>query len=108
MVCGSWKDLSRKDIKCSLILVKCVGVELRDLQRRFALFTRLSDHFVLSTIYHLLPHMPHIGNIFDMQYLNATILKSTAYPVSQRERAQIADVNIAVDGGTARVHFDFA
>src|SRR5690349_16296024 len=27
MVCGSWKDLSRKDIKCFFILVKCVSIE---------------------------------------------------------------------------------
>src|SRR6266566_2308463 len=86
--------------------MECFGIELRDLQRGLALFASLGQYFILAAIHHLLAHMTDIGDIFDVQYLKATILEVAAYPVGHGKCAQVADVNEAVDGRAARIHLD--
>src|SRR5438874_11697788 len=79
--------------------MECLGVELRDLQRGLALFASLSQYFILAAINRLLAHMTDIGDIFDVQYLKATILEVAAYPVGHGKGAQVANVDVPVDGG---------
>src|SRR5947199_9514617 len=88
--------------------MECFGIELRDLQRGLALFASLGQYFILAAIHHLLAHMTHIGNIFDVQYLKATILEVAAYPVGHGKCAQVADVDVAVNSRAARIHLDSA
>src|SRR6266700_295020 len=108
MICGSWEDMRREDIEPGLVLVECFGIELSDLQRCFTFFTRLSEHLVLTAIYHFLPHVTDVGNIFNMQHLEAAIFKGTSQPIGHGECAQIADMNITIDGRATGIHFDFS
>src|SRR6266699_666675 len=85
MICGSWEDMRREDIEPGLVLVECFGIELSDLQRCFTFFTRLSEHLVLTAIY-----------------------KGTSQPIGHGECAQIADMNITIDGRATGIHFDFS
>src|SRR5215468_6951358 len=52
--------------------------------------------------------MAHIGNIFNMQHLKATVLESAAQPVGHGECTQVANMNVAVNGGSTRIHLDLA
>ncbi len=52
--------------------------------------------------------MANIGNIFNVQDLETTIRKGSAEPVGHDKSAQVANMNITVDRGAARIHFDFA
>src|SRR5437763_2914644 len=88
--------------------MECFGIELSDLQGCLALFASLGQYFILAAIHRLLAHMTHIGDIFDVQYLKATILEVAAYPVGHSKCAQVADVNEAVDSRAARIHLDLA
>src|ERR1051326_2360908 len=104
MLCGARKDAGRQYIEFGFIIMECLGVKLRDLQRGLALLAGLGQHFILAAINHLLAHMTHIGDIFDVQYLEATIFEIAAYPVGHGKGAQVANVNVPVDGGTTRIH----
>ena len=108
MLGGAREDLRGQNVKLGFIGVEGLGIELRDLQRRFPLFSRLRHQFILPAVQHLLSHMTNIGNIFDVQNLKASIFESTADPVGHRKRAQVANMDEAVHSGTARVHLDLA
>src|SRR2546423_14478155 len=88
--------------------MECLGVELRDLQRGLALFARLGQYFILATLDRLLAHTTDIGDIFDVQYLKATILEVAAHPVGHGKGAQVANVDVPGEDGVTRIHLDFA
>src|SRR5437016_2680868 len=52
--------------------------------------------------------MADIGNIFDVQNLKTAIGEGAAEPVGHGKGTQVADMNITIDRGAARIHFDFA
>jgi hypothetical protein len=52
--------------------------------------------------------MTNIGNIFNVQYLKASIFEGTAHPIGHRKRAQVTYMDEAVHSGSARVHLDLA
>ena len=81
------EDVRRQDVEPRLIFEERRRVEGGDLGRAFALFARLRQHFILTPVHHLLPHMTNIGNILHMEYLEAAIFEGAPDPVGHREGA---------------------
>src|SRR5579859_8126788 len=106
MLSSAWKDMCGQYIQFGFVSMECFSIILRDLQRCFPLFARLRHQLIIPAIQHLLPHMTDICNIFDVQNPQSPIFKGTAQPIGHSKRAQIANMNIAIDGGAAGVHLD--
>src|SRR3972149_6319833 len=108
MIGGMWKDMRGQDIDFGFILHKGLRIKRRDFQRLLAFFTCCRDHFVFAAIEHFLPHVADISDILDMPHFVAEMHQRPPQPVGQHERAQIADVNEAIDRRPASVQPDLA
>jgi hypothetical protein len=105
---GARKDMRRQNIELLLVLMEGLGIELRDLGGGLALFAGLGDQLILTAIQYLHAHMADVGDVLDVQHLETSVLEEPAQPVGHGESTQVADMDIAVDGGAAGVHLDLA
>src|SRR5579883_1760003 len=96
------------DIQSLFVSMESICIKLGNLGGCLAFFASLSDNFVFSPVKHLLAHMSYIGNVLDMLYAHTTIFKDSPQPVGHGKCAQIANVNVAVNSGTARIHTNTA
>ena len=64
---------------------------------------RGGDDLVLAAVEQLLPHVTDVGDVLDVLDLEAARCEVAAQPVGHEVRAQVADVDVAVDGRAAGV-----
>ena len=74
-----------------------------DLLRRLALQSRRDKHLVLAAIEGVVSQVPDVGDVHHLLGAVAEILEAAAQQVREHERAQVADVDVSVDRGPARI-----
>ena len=108
VVGGFGEFLRGDDVELALVAEEPVGVELGDLGGGFALGYGGGDDFVAALLQDFLAHMADVGDVLDVDDLQAVELEGAAYPVGHQVGSEVADVGVAVHGWAAGVHFDDA
>ena len=74
-----------------------------DLLGRLALQSRRDEHLVLAAIEGVVSQVPDVGDVHHLLGAVAEVLEAAAQQVREHERAQVADVDVSVDRGPARI-----
>jgi hypothetical protein len=86
-----------------------IGMERRlvgvgDLSRRLVLQPRSDEHPVLTPVESLVPEVADVGDVLDVEDGCPVIEDDAPDEVGEKERPEVADMGIAVDGRSAGVH----
>ena len=100
------EDMGGEDVDERLVGVERGLVCGRDLGRRFVLQARLDEHPVLAAIELVVAQVADVGDVLDVEHVDAVIQQHAPDEVRQQVAPQVADVGVAVDGRAARVHPD--
>ena len=76
--------VGRLDAQLLLVGPEPQRVELRNLRRRLALFYGGSDDLVFAAFQHLLAHVADIGNVLDVDHVQALFGQNAPDPVSHQ------------------------
>ena len=100
------EHVSGEDVHERRVGVERGLVRVRDLGRRLALEARLHEHPVLASIELVVAQVADVGDVLDVEDVDAVVQQHAPDEVRQQERAEVADVGVAVDRRAARVHPD--
>ena len=75
-----------------------------DLGRRLGLEAGLDEHPVLAAVEPLVAQVPDVGDVLDVEDVEAVVEQRPPDEVGEQVGAQVADVGVAVDRRAARVH----
>ena len=100
------EDVRGQDVERRLVRVEGRLVRRRDLRGSLRFETGLHEHPVLAAIEPLIAQVADVGDVLDVEDLDAVVQERPSDQVGQEVRAQVADVGVAVDRRTARVHAD--
>src|SRR5439155_9003701 len=98
---GARKDVGGQDVHRRLVGVEGGFVCGSDLGRRFRLKPSGDEHPVLAPVESLVPQVADIGDVLDVQDIEAVVEQDAPDEVSQQIAAQVADMRIAVHGRSA-------
>ncbi len=102
------EDVSRKDVDQRLVGMEGRFVGVGDLARRLVFETGRDEHRIRSAVEPLVAQVSDIGDVLDLEDIDAVVEQGAADQVGQEVAAQVADMGVAVDGRAAGVHPDAA
>jgi hypothetical protein len=102
----SREDVGRQDVDRRFVGVECGLVRIGDLGRGLVLQAGGNQHRVLTAVEALVAQMAHVGDVLDVEDLDAVVQERPPDEVGQQVAAQVSDMRVAVDGRTACVHPD--
>ena len=94
-----WEDVHERGVGVEGSLVR-----VRDLAGGAALEARGDEHRVDLATGVVRAEVAHVGDVLDLEDLDAVVHERAADQVGEQERPQVADVGVAVDGGAAGIH----
>ena len=100
------EDVRRQDVDQRLVGVERGLVGVGDLGRRLVLEPGLDEHPVLAAVEPLVAQVPDVGDVLDVEDLEAVVQQDAPDEVGEQVGPQVADVGVAVDGRAAGVHPD--
>ena len=100
------EDVGREDVDERLVVVERGLVCGRDLGGRLVLEARLNEHPVLASIELVVAQVADVGDVLDVEHLDAVIQQHAPDEVREEVAPQVADMGVAVDGRAAGVHPD--
>ena len=100
------KTWAGQDVDQRLVGVEGRFVGVRDLARRLVLETGRDEHRIRSAVEPLVAQVSDIGDVLDLEDVDAVVEQGASDEVGQDVAAQVADMGVAVDGRTAGVHPD--
>ncbi len=106
MLGGAREHVGRQDVDQRLVGVERGLVGRGDLGRRLRFQPGLDEHRVRAAVESLVAEVADVGDVLDVQHLDAVVDQHPPDEVGQDVAAQVADVRIAVDGRSAGVHPD--
>ncbi len=98
--------MRREDVDQCLVGVESRLVGIRDLGGRLVLETGLDEHRVGAAVDPLVAQMADVGDVLDVEHVDAVVQQRPSDEVREQVAAQVADVGVAVDGRAAGVHPD--
>ena len=91
-------DVEERDVS-----LERARVVVGDLLRRPLLQPGADQHLVLAAIEVVLGQVADVGDVHHLPDVVAAVLEDAAEEVGEQERAQVADVHVAVHGGAAGI-----
>ena len=104
VITGPWVQVGALDSHEVGIRQEGIRVLLADLLWGQPLVVDRQLHLVPAGVGDLVRHVSDVGDVHDPSDVLALEPQAPADEVAQHERAHVADVDVAVDGRTARVH----
>ena len=98
------EDVRRQDVQQRRVGVERGLVGVGDLRRRLVLEAGRDEHPVLAAVEPLVAEVADVGDVLDVEHVDAVVEDDPPDEVGEEERPQVADVGVAVDGRAARVH----
>ena len=99
----TWIRVRGPDVELPDVVHEGGGVVRRDLFRRFVLQARRHQHLVFAAVECVIGQVADVGDVHDLLGPVAEVLEAAPEQVGQHEGAQVADVDVPVDGGPTRV-----
>ena len=100
------EDVGRQDVHERLVGMERRLVGVGDLGGRLLLEPGRDEHPVLAAVEALVPQVPDVGDVLDVEHVEPVVDEGPADQVGQQVRAQVPDVGVPVDGRAAGVHPD--
>ena len=104
VVGGAREDVGRQDVDQRLIGVERRLVGVRDLAGRLVLEAGRDEHRIRPAVESLVAQVSDVGDVLDLEDVDAVVEESPPDQVGKEIAAQVADVGVAVDGRSAGVH----
>ena len=102
------EDVRRQDVHERLVGVEGGLVGVGDLGRRLVLEAGLDEHPVLAAVEASSRRWPDVGDVLDVEHIDAVVQQHAPDEVGEEVGPQVADVGEAVHGRAAGVHPDAA
>ena len=103
VACGLWLDAGRQHAQQVHGLVVAAGVVLCHFHRLELLKPCFLGNFVLAFV-GIVFQVPHIGDVAHIAHFVTQVLKVAEEHIEGDGRAGVAQVGVAIDGGSAHVH----
>ena len=100
---GVWLDRRRQDIECRHVAMIAVGVILHHLHRFELLEPRFLGYLILTFISIVL-EMAYISDVAHIAHFVAQMEQIAVEQVEGDSRTRMAQMGIAIHGGTADIH----
>ena len=104
---GGLDDVGLFDVELFGVGEERVGVELRDIHDALVLTLSAREHFILAGV-RVGAEVSHVGDIHHAQYVISRVAQVFFEHILHDVGAQVADMGVVVDGGTAGVHLHLA
>ena len=102
------EDVGGQDVDQRLVGVEGRFVGVGDLARCLVFEAGGDEHRVRPAVEALVAQVPDVGDVLDLEDVDAVVEQGAPDQVGEEVAAQVADVGVAVDGRAAGVHPDAA